>query len=399
MEPYVVVIAISLILFQLACWLSPKRSGLVFWSMSIIAILPTSILAGIRDFTIGTDINHYVVTNFAQALSFDNFFEFNNYILQIQSDFVGLPNNTESGYNLLVFLVSRFTQDAHWVLFFLEFLTLLFVILAAVKFSGFLEISPVLVLAGQYGVHYLSSFNIMRQELAVSILLLAMGYLIAGQYKRYLIFQIIASFIHQSALMGIIVAIIWIWARRRKLHFSSTMAFPLGILAILVTAFAGRYLFMGIHYVAANVSFLSGFQHSFDITTAYTFSGILVFLVPETFALLAVFIRNILVSEVEDGESQKIEHGLIVMSIFSLCFNTIYLYQNVIPRLALYFSIFTLILWPLLIKRSKGVAKFTSSFLFVIAMCFVFWRLYATNNGQIAPYSSQILSQFIFNFK
>ena len=117
MEPYVVVIIISLILLGLACWISPKRKGLAFWSVSFIAILPPSVLAGIRDFTIGTDINHYVVTNFVQALGYDNFFEFNKYILQIQSDFVGLPNNTESGYNLLVFLVSRFTQDAHWVLF------------------------------------------------------------------------------------------------------------------------------------------------------------------------------------------------------------------------------------------------------------------------------------------
>lgn len=165
----------------------------------IFAVLVPSILAGIRSDTVGTDILVYGKKTMEEAIASSSFAMMN----RIDTTY------TEYGYRLFVFLISRIFKNTGWLLFFTELVTMVFVIKSAYIIRE--KISMTKVVAIYLFLFYHTSFNIMRQSIAMSMLLLAFCYLTEKKYVKYALITLLALSIHSfSIIMSVIILALYV---------------------------------------------------------------------------------------------------------------------------------------------------------------------------------------------
>lgn len=166
-----------------------KKRTSITWG--IVAILLPSLLAAFRMEGVGTDTLYYVKRNFHCAILSDTFQEFNHYF------------SLEFLYNALVFIVSRFTNNIHVLYFFIQGIIMFFVFRACYdeRDNSPIWFSYLLFLL----LYYNRSLNMIRQSLALAIVLYAFKYVKKKQLLKYIFFIFIASLFHKTALLAIII--------------------------------------------------------------------------------------------------------------------------------------------------------------------------------------------------
>lgn len=396
MIEYVLSIMLALILLSVVNFSKRKEHGFIYYCSSVIAILPPAIIAGIRDYVIGTDIRHYVTTNFKAALEFSHLFDYTKYISGIKGDFIDAVNGTEFGYNVLVYTVSRFTDNPHWLLFWLQMLTSIFVLFGIYNFQKKLVISPVLGMLTYYLTLYPFTLNIMRQTLAAAICFYAISLLINNRIKTFAVFQIFAILIHGSAVIGLVLAGVYLLVPVNK--FKNNRMVVYSVLILLSSLLFAKYLFMAVQLISLNVPLLNTFSTSFDVTGGYSsIKEILVYVLPDLVCTVVISIGAWF-----SGNSVMENHGKIIsflncVILLSLMFNSLYLLQIVIPRLAIYMMMFRVVLYPVVIKNQLNYMRVPVAAIMVITEILTFIYILVSKNGEVFPYTSEILQQFIFN--
>lgn len=151
-----------------------------FW----MPLLTLSLFSGVRNYSVGTDSPGYTkVFRYPEPIKLDiNSFSF----------------KSEPGYDLYQSILLLLTNNYFW-LFFFSGLIITFSYLNFIKkysvnylFSIFLFIT-----LGQYTLF----FNVLRQGIAISIVLIAAHYLIKKRPFKFLIYIILSSLFHVSALV------------------------------------------------------------------------------------------------------------------------------------------------------------------------------------------------------
>lgn len=182
---------ISALFAFFATRLSPKKNKITIVVFSFIAILLPSLLAGMRATNIGTDIEFYLINNFDVAKSATSF-----------KSYLPLIYAKEPLYLAIVYCCAKVFGNVQVLLFVISFLTILLVYLSAWKWKKYLSV-PMFLLLYDF-LYYNDSLNIIRQHLAMAILLLGIDYLLQRKYKIYVLFIIVASLIHTAALIGFV---------------------------------------------------------------------------------------------------------------------------------------------------------------------------------------------------
>ena len=163
-----------------------KRMGIFGW----IAVLLPSILAGVRDFSIGTDTAAY--TNIFARISGATLFKV-----------ITGVSTKELGFKLLLFFVSRFTDDPHWA-FFAAHLFIMFFIYKGLRDNGAGKYTW-LGLAVFYFVFFGSSLNILRQYMASALIVWGFRYVKNEKFISWLIVVIIAAMFHRTSIIAIFI--------------------------------------------------------------------------------------------------------------------------------------------------------------------------------------------------
>lgn len=186
---YLLLFAISTLLIYIA---EKKKYNKYKTLLISFAILIPSVIAGIRNSSVGTDVNVYGIVSYRNAL------QYNNYISYIRNCF--LRGDNDPGFYSLIYLISRLFKDYHWGLFFYELITLLFTYFG---FSRIKKLYNIPVYIGMF-LFYLEIYNIslnaMRQIIATSIVLLATSYLFENKYKMFLIWVTVAFTFHGGSI-------------------------------------------------------------------------------------------------------------------------------------------------------------------------------------------------------
>lgn len=162
----------------------------------ILAILLPAAVAGARASSVGTDTSGYGVQLFDAAVGNRSFVGF----LADHSD------GYEVGYLALCYLSARL-GGFHVLLFLTELLTVGIVVVALCTYfkgeglaAGYLAYLL---------VHFNESLNMMRQSLAMAIVLLAATQLLRGRVVRYVACVAVAALFHVSALIALGYLAIW----------------------------------------------------------------------------------------------------------------------------------------------------------------------------------------------
>lgn len=133
----------------------------------------------------------------------------------------------DAGFILLQIAIQSFTDDPQVLVFITALITNVLVIVTFYYYSRILELSLYVYIASGL---FLVSMNGIRQFLAAAIIFAATRFLISGHWKAYIGIVLLASTIHQSALIMIPIYFI---VRRRAWTWTT---FGLLLLAIAVVA-------------------------------------------------------------------------------------------------------------------------------------------------------------------
>ncbi|MDT2895504.1 MULTISPECIES: EpsG family protein [Lactococcus] len=362
----------------------------------IFVLLPGSILAGIRDFTVGTDVFSYVVPNFNFALLLTKFSDYNSYISNLIGygyTNIGIIRPTEFGYNLLTFLFSRITTTPRWLMFTLQFATLYFILKSIVFVFKRFKISITLQMFIYMSIFYLQSLNIMRQALAVAIILYAILCFSEKKYTNYLFYQILAFLFHSTALIGIVFVIGYhlIFVGQRNLYLKKW--FKWLIIPVLFLIF-GQQIFDFTFHLASLIPGIGNHLASFDNVGGILFRRMIWYLLPGIlFILLCLlnlnFNRNAIIS---NTLKDKWLNYIALISIITLSIFSLYSFQTVIPRFGVYGEVWLIFGIPLIIQRIDSPMQKLYTKNIVILMCIVLFFYYMySGNGDVYPYTSEIL--------
>lgn len=183
---YLIVFALSIMCVYTACKNQGKKRMFFFF----LAVLIPSLLAAFRTEAIGTDTSFYVKNSFYNAKFYHSFWTYNHYY------------SMEFLYNLLVYIAQKMTGNIQYLYFFFEVVILGFTLGACYHERDKVPMHY------SYGffllLYYNRSLNMVRQTLALSVVLYAFHFIREKKLFKYLLFVYIASLFHSTAIFAVI---------------------------------------------------------------------------------------------------------------------------------------------------------------------------------------------------
>ena len=196
MKAYILCFIISVGLGYIAEIYFKKKKKKTGIALLAISLLVNCIIAAVRDNYVGTDVNNYPMILFERYQSGDSF-------LQVE-----IETKMEPLFSILVMISSMF-NDFHFVLFFIQMAVATPIYIYAYKKRD--EQSVTLVLITYMLTMYAKSFNLMRQFIAISFIVLATYYFENKKYSKAIALFISAILFHYSSVCcTLIFVIIWI---------------------------------------------------------------------------------------------------------------------------------------------------------------------------------------------
>lgn len=272
---YVLMFVGSLLLFNIALKFRFTNKK-VFVLFSLIALVLPCFLAGVRDYSIGTDVNLYVEPLYRVSKCFSHFFDFVNMSGSEVNDY---------GYLFLTFICGKLSND----IFLLFFLSELLVIAPIYKSLLNMTDKSKPILYGIfifYMVLYNLSFNMVRQSIAIAFSILSFTYFLKKKNLKSILSLIIAFCFHSSSIIMLTTFILSTFFESRKSNSKDTVGlrYLIVIILILVVILFPNIIRMLINLGLLNAKHFSrllGYYNNIDINfvrTAWYIAFYLLFL-------------------------------------------------------------------------------------------------------------------------
>ncbi|WP_322008016.1 EpsG family protein [Clostridium butyricum] len=337
MVVYLFIFFLSLIFIYTGQVFEVHKKNSIGKILYIIGILIPSILAGLRDYSVGTDVKFYGVPMFESAIGYSNF---NNY-LSSNSEAVF----SEPLYNLMNFIISRFTSNPFWILFFISLIINTFIFLGWYKCKN--KTNLYFGMFVFYFTYYNMSLNMMRQCISMSIIFYAFNFISEKKVKKYYVLVLIAIGFHTSSIIAIIFyPFCWIINKNLVRKYSKIIN-PIIILSVglcIIFIFPITRYLVSIGLIRENyMNYLSGdlFGSSFSFKA----------FVMGIFEIIIVLLPYKYIKQ----EYSKYNH-IVLISIIGFIFNQLTFISNYINRISFYFLFIRLYLYgiiPYLFKNKK----------------------------------------------
>lgn len=184
--------------------LSKPKQSFMYYACIAAALLIPSLLAGLRDSSIGTDVGVYGDYWLEYAEKYQhNFFA---YIKMASEQSIGLI------YALLNYISAFLTDDKKVFYFLLSFIETLMVYLGVRGFKD--KISVPFAMFCYYTIFYNNTLNLLRQSLAVAFVCFSYQFLVKNKYKAFWIVTVLAVLSHNSAVIALILFFVWEYLKR-----------------------------------------------------------------------------------------------------------------------------------------------------------------------------------------
>lgn len=318
--------------------LLPKQKQNLYLIINFVLLF---IIAGFRHPDLGTDSYNY------QRI-------FN--IIQNGSD-----TSHEIGYQFINKLVVYFNGDYQSFLILTSFV-FLFPIFYTVRKISF---NPSLSIYLYYTSYlFFQSFNIMRQSLAVSFVILSYLFLIKEKWVFYIITVLIASTFHTSALIALPLAFL------HKVNFNKYSYLVLILISMGMGLLLGRFF-------ASSIASLLGYESYFSDLKEVGLLNRTVFLL--LFNSLSIFI----VFTIRSVYSIELKLFILYVIAFNLLITVPYSY-----RMLFYFSISGILFYPYYIYNNKINGKLIPISIVILYTFISFTRIFG--DGGVFPYESTL---------
>ena len=340
-----------------------KKMG--FFRICLCLFIP-SLIAGVRDVTVGTDTWFYAEGYFYDVVHSIDFTEFINNI-----------GRFEIGYGLINFVVAQFSSDLNALLFTIQFLTLFFVFKAMQNTETKMIAFSMMI---YFFMFYNISLNLIRQTLAMTCFLYALV-IWDKNHKNYLayILLLLSFSFHKSVILAIPIVLFCKYIVLSRSRFK-------WVCIILVCTFSIIALSYIDYFINILVTVSPLFENFIYYTTDYSSRGsniseIFLRIIFLSFALLTLSSGKI---DKKAGESYML---LIFFEIVFLWAGSI---SQWVYRLAYYFSIIHVVYLPMMISTYKYKTVYKLAIIIPIIIIW-YWLFIDHNVGATIPYKSKIL--------
>lgn len=373
---------ITFIFSILFVYVAERTGGLIKYVSLLLAILIPSIIAGLRKETIGTDVRNYVKPIQIYATSS------NNYLNYLNSDFY-FPNwdrfsRFDKGYTTFAYLCSRINGSLAFNLFITEFLIIALVLVGLFKFKAIRNIPVWIGMSIFYFLCYNLSFNMVRQSIAMFILIFSFTFLLERKWIIYLLLLILAVLFHKTAIFGVIPFLVYIFLYGRankniKINYSNIYVSRFTCTSIfLIFVAAVIILFPTLLTAVLSFAGLSNFEDGY-LSNSY---GL---------ALNQIVIRLpflcILIAQWNRIKNNSLRYFYLVMTAIDILLSQLSGGSDFSSRIAWYSTVFYIYAIPDEIGHEKGVRRYVL-FIIVIVYCIAYWLyMYVIKNyNETVPY-------------
>lgn len=352
---YLVVIALSSALSLPAERL--LRAKHAAWAVfAVAAVVSLSVLNGVRDYSIGTDVSvygNYVFTAATYSQSLGSFLRTCNAL-----------GGVEYGYCILNYVIALFFDTPHVFYFVLGILT------NGVAFAALYRLRRATSVSLGWLVYELVFFpttlNAMRQSVAIVLVLLAAIFAMESRLRLSVFSLVVAFSFHRSAIIGLPIAVAaYLWChqtatlndaamvRRRRMVLITML-----VVGALLPSAIGLLDSMG----------LIGEKYANYLTFSSDRDLLNPIMVRLPFILLAAW--HFLGGLTNEHAESDILMLLMVVEALLL---PLKLVSDAAFRIALYFGIFKVVAYPAAVARLNGFWRLAGNVALVAYLIFYFW--------------------------
>ena len=346
-----------------------------------VAILLPCILAGLRDIGVGADSNGYGRIAFEVAKGSTSFFEY----IQSRNPFV---SGVEVLYRVFVYVIARIFGDIHWQFFFIQLVISFFTYKAVVDqgLKRYAWISQILF----HTLFFSFSLNLMRQLMAMAIVLWALKFVQKKQWVKFIIAIAVATLLHTMAVVSALIYPLYyicisdknVRGHRLQKFFAKHKNFINFCILIASTACVvlGSSIISALSFLKRSYSeMLTNIKGTFDFNQAALILMIL-FIIP--FYLLR---------EKSDKNSKEFIFYRMTLMISAIVWQLSGVVQEYY-RIAMYLWIFILLAVPKLLSIFRRSNRQVVALGYVVLGCFyyVYYFVIVLAN-KTYPYTSEIL--------
>jgi len=336
-----------------------------------LAVFVVSVLAGVRDDNIGTDISFYAKPVFNSALRSSNLLEF---ILEC--------SYVEPLYCVTAYVVSRFTSDIHWLYFFSGFIIYFFVMKGIQNYRRQISITVAWIVF--LFLYYCDTLNIMRQFMAVAIAFWGFKYVFSKKYIRYIIVTAVACLFHNTALISFLIFAVYLILNKRNTFF-------MRVVLVLGAALIGIFYSVVLEWLV-NLGIVTA-KYLKYINNSYVFSlNPAILRLPFLFAILLSYKMfgkgNGRLSEF-DGSADG--DFIIIMLFIDIITAQMRAIMPTLYRISFMFGIYRSVAYSRVCCLSKGNNKIIL-IIFLVMYLVVLWiyQNVIQGNNEVYPYTSKI---------
>ena len=365
---YLIIFFSSFFLFIIAEKERKKNNKKIYIIITFIAILIPSVLAGLRDYSIGTDVKVYGNIWFDNAVQYVKKNDMMSYITWAKNSNMGIF------YALLNYIVANFTNNTHVFYFVLSYLTTVLIYKAVRDNDDCIDVP--LAMMAYYLLFFNQSLNVLRQSLALAFVLCSFKSIRDNKTKKFIIWILLATATHETGCIAILLYIVY-----KALNSKIRLLSKIGIIVLTIFFVIG---FSYLSKILINVGVLSSkyeiYANNYQRGGAYV--RLLLLCLPNVF-LQFIFANRKKISE----ESIAFRYYVIISTIISfLAFKMTY-----ITRIAMYFDILLVFSIPYACNVTKykvvfGKVKYNK--LLIIGYLVVYWiYVYGIiKSGETVPY-------------
>lgn len=358
---YVISFAVSCFIIYLAEKNKDKTlSTILLW----LAILVTAVVAGLRADTIGTDIRTYVEPMYSLAKQSNSYVEFLN--SSFFKEYVNMKiSSFEPGYSLFVYIVAKSVGSLAANLFFTQLFINTFILFGIWHFRD--KMNVWLGMLVFYTLFYNESLNMIRQWMAMSVLIYGFKYLVEQRWGSYLLCVLFATTFHSSGLVGILFLLVYyllsvVNDNAKILVSLSSRKISLKVtITVLVTTLLA-FLFLNTQVIS---TLLNGIGKS-DYVAGYMKNEICFSLI-RLLNVLPMVLLYIFRNKTIKKDARYFFAITVFSSIAVAQFSTVTTFGG---RILDFFTMYNVYTMPLLTKNSKAL-KFL-----VIVYCIFYWWYY-----------------------
>ena len=291
--------------------------------------------------------------------------DYTAYIMHIEGIALGMPNYMEVGFKYLAKVIMKLTGDPKLVIGVAAIVTCYFYVAAIYKQSINIKMSMFLFITWGY---YFFTFNTIRNYLALSIVFFAIPYVINRQHIRFIIWVIIATLFHKSAIICIPFYII----ASKKINKKTYVFIILGAFLLLIFKDTMRnFIFWFYPYYKGTV-YDSGRISIFNIIKS----------------AVVLFYGSLYYSKIKSDIQLRTYFNL---NFFALIIYTALYWLPEISRIGFYFNIVSILLIPNLtikIKKDDQIVIKYMVYSFSIILFVLLMRGFYDPTVKLLPYKS-----------